>query len=68
MYLIDFPGMFDTSGQEVGVIIDLALKMIVQEANSTKIALVIPANHTKPEQQHFIQTIQDKLKFMITDP
>ena len=29
-YLIDFPGMFDTSGSEIGVVIDLALKMIVQ--------------------------------------
>lgn len=43
-YFIDFPGIFDTKGEEIGIAIDLAMKYIINKAKSTKVLLVIPAN------------------------
>ena len=42
-YLIDFPGMFDSKGDEIDIIIDLTLQMIINRAKSTKIVLLLPS-------------------------
>lgn len=43
MYLIDFPGMFDSKGNEIDILIDMTLKIIVTAAKSVRLVLLTPS-------------------------
>lgn len=66
--MIDFPGMFDSKGAEIDVLIDLTLKWVVQRAKSVKILLVMPANQFISNSRSIITTIQERLSHMFKTP
>ena len=61
LHLIDFPGMFDSKGEEIDITIDLTLQMIIRKARSCKILLLIPASHFRPENRSQITLVKSKL-------
>ena len=63
-HLIDFPGMFDSRGDEISMAIDLALQMIIKRAKSTKILLMLSAFHFLADNQSILQNIIHRLNFM----
>ena len=60
--------MFDSKGGEMQIIIDLSLKMIIEQASSTKIVLVYSAFNFCPDSQQATTSILERLSFMFSDP
>lgn len=66
--MIDFPGMFDSKGAEIDVLIDLTLKWVIERAKSVKMLLVMPANCFMPNSRAIIKVVQERLSYMFTKP
>jgi len=66
--MIDFPGMFDSKGIILDIVLELSLQRLLKMTKSSKIVLLVSAGVFVPGNSLMITEIKTKLNFMFKEP
>lgn len=58
LYMVDFPGLFETRGPEIDIAIHLTLQRILRKARSAKAMVLLPASALTPANSFIIDLIK----------
>ena len=68
LYMVDFPGLFETRGPEIDIAIHLTLQRILIKAKSAKALVLIASSCLTSVNSHIIDLMKHQLNLMFQDP